>query len=287
MLNAKDKPEQERIYVRIYRSDRIDSGRSYQKRVLAPVCCVWGIWMLVAAGMGFCFALTDWKTNVPAQWLSVLALFAVVIAGAAALNRAGQNARRDALFFVVDDSENLYVVDARSCAGEHGGRRSSPIAFLIRFFGLTFQTGKVIDCFLEDNVLETLMRSGDIPAYAVRITRVRQLLDVSAGKFAVCNIRAKAQAGTCCRYDLSNHPEELLAWLEQHSAAGKWEHGAKKYTLLIFLSAALLTACLGVCVCSHPRVGALNGKMYFPSLFALQILFIVLGVFIVKRRKGE
>ena len=273
--------------MRIYLSKYISGGNSYMRRVCFPMLC--SITLLIL----FILMIVFWITGSAdagsglLRWMITLLLLLYVAGNAVVVNHIQKTAYRDALIFCTDINNNLYVVDARSCAPSYKGSWGSDARFVYKFFRVLGETSQIIERIKTDDKLDTDLRTGKLRTYAGRITGVEKLQQASAGKFAVCKVTMGDGVNYTYRFDITNHGEALHNLLKHRTISKKWETGINKYTKQICISALLTAVCLGLCVVSHPMVGILPDAVYFPSLLALFIPVIVLLTYVTKRKKGE
>lgn len=273
--------------MRIYLSKYISGGNSYMRRICFPILCSVTLLILFILMIVFGITKSGGISSGLLRWMITLLLFLYVAGNAVLVNHIQMTAYRDALIFCTDINNNLYVVDARSCAPSYKGSWGSNARFVYKFFKVLAETSQIIERIKTDDLLDTDLRTGKLRTYAGRITGVEKLQQVSAGKFAVCKVTMGDGVTYTYTFDITNHGEELHNLLKHRTISKKWEAGRNQYTKQICISALLTVVCLGVCITSHPMAGILPDAVYFPSLFALFIPVIVLLTYITKRKKGE
>lgn len=265
--------------MKTYMSKYITDGSSYKKRVLLPVVCVGAMLIIFAAALGLVIASSGGLKTAQIQWLITILLLLIAAGSTVLMLRVGINAYRDALVFCLTKDGSLYVIDASNKPSQRASW-GLKTRLVFNFFKSLSETARILDRIARDGIPEEDLRTG-------KIKQINKLQYVSGRRYAECSIETGDGSLGTWRYDISNHTEELFGLLESRSASGIWETGGNTYTKQICLSALLLLLCLGLCIASHPSVGCLPAAMYFPSLFILYIPAILLGIFILKKRRGE
>lgn len=270
-----------------YMSKYIVDGNSYKKRVLLPVICVIVSLIIFALAVGYIAVSNLGIKTLQIQWLIAFLLILITTGSTVFLMHVGTNAYRDALIFCLSSDSTLYVIDARNNKIFNKGSSGLKIRFIYHFFKSLVETGKMIDQIAVNDIWEGDLRTGNIKAHVTKIKQINKLQYVSGRRFVECSIvMGDGRTGTW-KYDISNHTEELFATLKSLSVSGNWETVRNAYTKQICMSTLCLLVCLGFCIASYPAVGILPDTLYFPSLFVLYIPVIALGIFVLKRRRGE
>ena len=260
--------------VQLFMSKSVSCGKSYIKRTLLPLICIIVSLILLAFTLAFAAAVKA-LILLPLMFMAV----SVVL-----LLRAVKNVNRDALVFCLINGSALYAVDARPVISS--GSRTS-LGLIGNGFKLLFSTAKALDKLASEGIPEEDILSGGIGGNASRITQINKLRHIPGGRFAHCEIITSRGRSSTQQYDISNHSQALFELLESRCLSGEWETAANTYTKQICLSALALLLCVSLCAAAHPSAALLPTGLYFPCLFALCIPAIFLGIFVLKRKRGE
>ena len=267
--------------MRIFLSRRICGKRSYVKQTLLPIAAVLIFLLVFPIILGTTIAANGGIQKPLHQWLITVLLLLLAAAAAWMLHRIGVQAHNDAWVFCTDSRESLFAVNIKELVSSKHNMRHAGVLFIIRFLSVLAKTGRMLDEISRNGLPE------HVKSHSVQIMRVERLLLASGRKYAVCTVSAAAGSNHTQRYDITDFPQELTAFFEQHCTAAAGEAGSLKYTKQILLGAAMLLLLLSICIASHPSVGFLPGPLYFPCLFLLQIPLIFTGIFLLKRKRGE
>lgn len=242
---------------------------------------------IVLLGMGLLSAGTILAIRMqwPMETVSLILCISVTLLLVGLAAGLGRRARQDTLLFCKDDADRLFVADVRKYVPYRRG-----------IWGYAEMDRKT------EHILRNLLEPGGVWEHWLRTER--SLVGVEPQVLAVERLREnRRDYGLVCllRYPGGRigrqsfqlvkgyeREERLIRELERRRRIEnpvEWREDRKP--LGIFLSGTALVLCVAVCVFSHPAVGMLDAAFYFPFLGAAGISLILLGFFLVKRRRGE
>ena len=197
--------------------------------------------------------------------------------------KLGKLSNRDAQIFCQDDEHNLFVVNARDYVGYHRG--------ILGFFSMASETQRVLENLKNNQTLERqMMQEKSLTGLATQIISVESLKPDNKGYIAVCRVRYRN--GNTGKYtylleDGYDNQSELIAAFERKRQAYSPEVKVNYNPVKIIISLLALAACVTVCVMSHPAIGFLPEKIYFPVLWVTYAMLFPVIYFIVKQKRGE
>lgn len=226
---------------------------------------------LALAGGGAVLVL---RLGLPVQVLGLILCLLVTALVLALALRLGRRTVQDATVFFLTEEDRLFALDARELTDY--GRNA---------------VDNLLGAFRTQQLLRELSRRRELPGRAREIVKVENLKDRGGSLAAVCLVRdingRRFRRSYFLVRGLENE-EELIRQLERRKS---WKSGLEerdgKGPLYMLLSGACLAVLALLCLLSHPSVGELPGKIYFPCLLGAFAAAVVLVSFLVRRSRGE
>lgn len=225
--------------------------------------------LLIWGGMWLAMSL-GWPREI---FSLVLCLGVTALAVYLAL-RVGWRSVRDAVAFFLTEDGRLYTLDARGLSGHAHG--------IVSYARVTAETQKF---------LRKLAERPFLPAAAVEILKVERIRENGTYYAVRCQIRRpnrRAVRHTCFLVKGYGEEDLLLRELERRES---WENAPEiafsRNPYYILVSALVLAVFAVLCVLSHPAVGKLPEKIYFPCLGAAFVAVFCVVIFVVRHRRGE
>ena len=188
--------------------------------------------------------------------------------------RLGRRRVQDATVFFLTEEDRLFALDAREMT-DYGGNT----------------VDNLLGDFRTQRLLRELARRPELPGRAREIVRVENLKDRGSSLAALCLVQDMQGRRFRHSYFLVRgleNEEELIRQLERRKS---WKSGLEerdgKGPLYMLLSGGGLAALVLLCLLSHPAIGALPSKIYFPCLLGAFAAAAVLVSFLVRYRRGE
>lgn len=123
------------------------------------------------------------------------------------LHRIGVQAHNDAWVFCTDSRESLFAVNIKELVSSKHNMRRAGVLFMIRFLSVLAKTRRMLDEIGRNGLPE------HVKSHSVQIMRVEQLLLASRRKYAVCSVSVITGSNHTQRYDITDFPQELTAFL--------------------------------------------------------------------------
>lgn len=186
--------------------------------------------------------------------------------------RAGHRAVQDASIFFLTKNDGLWVMDARGLSSHGDG-----------FLGFAIGSMETQD------FLRRQGRQPFLPAGAEQILKVLSIQD-RHGHYAIRCLVSRADRRVTRRTYLliKGIPEEAsLLWQLERRKSWDPEPKENRNPLYILLTGLAFSACVSLCVLSHPAVAKLSGEIYFPCLGASAAAFSLLLYFLLRQHRGE
>ena len=226
---------------------------------------------LLLAGGGTALAL---YLGLPVQALGLILCLLITALVLSLALRLGRRTVQDATVFFLTEEDRLFALDARELADY--GRNT---------------LDNLLGAFRTQQILRELAQHRELPGRAREIVRVENLKDRGSSLAALCLVQDMQGRRFRHSYFLVRgleNEEELIRQLERRKS---WKSGLEerdgKGPLYMLLSGGGLAALVLLCLLSHPAIGALPSKIYFPCLLGAFAAAAVLVSFLVRYRRGE
>lgn len=228
--------------------------------------------MLLILGGVFLLPLLPW----PRQITSVVLCLAVTALDVILALRLGRTIQKDALIFILGEDNLLYVVQPAQLVYQRYG--TLPFSRWVQ----AVQRQRELIC--------QQVQEGKLPLHWQQILQVEGITERAKDYSLVCQVVYPDQTISPQTFLLPKEMEELrelLVLLEQMRSSEQGPEINQPSPLPLFFSLLGLVACVALCILSHPAVGRLPQKIYFPCLgLCLLALFCFLYA-LIKRRRGE
>jgi len=265
--------------MKVWISQHTKNNNRYTTRIMLTLI---GIIILLPIAM-FCMIMLAHKLDWSIEIVSTAACIGLTVIIICTALKLGKLSNRDAQIFCQDDEHNLFVVNARDYAGYHRG--------ILGFISMASETQKVLENIKTNQILERqMMQEKSLIGLATQIISVESLKPDNKGYIAVCRVRYRN--GNTGKYtylieDGYENQNELISAFERKRHAYSPEVMVNYNPVKIIISLLALAACVAVCVMSHPTVGSLPEKIYFPFLGVAFVMLFPVVYFIVKQKRGE
>lgn len=265
--------------MKVWMSQNTKNTNHYTFRLILPLIAMVVLLPIVTFGM-MIFIKESGLSMELASTVTLIVLTIVIVC--IALNM-GKMANRDALIFCQDDEHNLFAVNARNFVSAHRG--------IYGYAKMASDVQKALKNIKDNQILERqMMQENSLTGLAPQIISVENFKPNNKGYSAVCKVRYPNGNTGKTTYLIENGYEnqnELIAAFERKKSAYSPEVKVNYNPIKIIISLLALIACVAVCVMSHPAVGSLPEKIYFPFLGAAFVMLFPVTYFIVKQQRGE
>ncbi len=265
--------------MKVWMSQNTKNDNKYTVRLILPLIAM--VVLLPVVTFGMMIIIKEFGLSIEiASTITFIVLTAIIVC--IALNM-GKMANRDALIFCQDDEHNLFAINARNFVNMHRG--------IYRYAKMASDVQKALKNIKENQILERqMMQENSLTGLAPQIISVESFKPNNKGYSAVCKVRypnGNTGKATYLIEDGYENQSELIAAFERKKSAYSPEVKVNYNPLKIIISLLALGTCAAVCVMSHPAVGSLPEKIYFPFLGAAFVMLFPVMYFIIKQKRGE
>lgn len=210
----------------------------------------------------------------PRELFSLLLCVCVTVLGVWLSLRLGQRSVQDDTVFLLTESDQLFVMQARRLSDHSRG--------IWGYAAGTWET---------QTFLRQLAKQPFVPAGADEILKVTHIKETSTDYVIRCQVRHPNRHVVERTYFLVKGCEDEDLLLHQLERRERWENTLEppqnRTPFAILLSALVFVCFTALCVLSHPAIAKLPQSIYFPCLGADFVAVCVLVCFIVRQRRGE
>jgi len=265
--------------MKVWMSQNTKNNNNYTARLILPLIALVVLLPVVTFGMMIIIKESGLSMEI-ASTATLIVLTIVIIC--ISLNM-GKMANRDALIFCQDDEHNLFAVNARNFVNMHRG--------IYGYAKMASDVQKALKNLKENQILERqMMQENSLTGLAPHIISVENFKPNNKGYSAMCKVRypnGNIRKATYLIEDGYENQNELIAAFERKKSAYSPEVKVNYNPLKILISLLAFGACVAICVMSHPAVGTLPEKIYFPFLGVAFVMLFPVTYFIIKQKRGE
>ena len=212
--------------------------------------------------------------GLPQQSYSMILVLFVSTLGIVLAVRMGRRGMQDAMIFFLTENDRLWIMDARGLSNHGHG-----------FWGFAIGTMET-QAFLRMQGQQPFL-----PKDADEILKVLNIKENSSHYAVRCQSRHPNKRVTRHTYFLVKGIQDEEMLLRELERRKTWENtlepSENRNPLYILLSGLGFSACVTMCVLSHPAVAQMSGEIYFPCMGASLIALYFLLYFMIRQRRGE
>lgn len=265
--------------MKVWMSQNTKQNNNYTARLVLPLVAM--IVLIPVITFGMMMLIKEFGLSMEiASTITLIVLTIVIVC--IALNM-GKMANRDALIFCQDDEHNLFAINARNFVNMHRG--------IYGYAKMASDVQKALKNIKENQILERqMMQENSLTGLVPQIISVENLKPNNKGYSAVCKVRypnGNIRKFTYLIEDGYDNQNELIAAFERKKSAYSPEVKVNYNPVKIIISLLALGTCITVCAMSHPAVGTLSEKIYFPFLGVAFVMLFPVMYFIIKQKRGE
>ena len=265
--------------MKVWMSQNTKNNNNYAARLVLPLIAM--VVLLPIVTFGMMIFIKEFALSM--EIASTITFIVLTVAILYIAFNMGRTANRDALIFCQDDEHNLFVINARNFVNMHRG--------IYGYVKMASDIQKVLKTLKDNQVLEKHMaQENSLIGLAHQIMSVENFKPNNKGYSAVCKVRypnGNIRKATYLIEDGYENQNELISAFERKKSAYAPEVKANYNPIKILISLLVFATCVAICVISHPTVGSLPEKIYFPFLGAAFVMLFPVTYFIIKQKRGE